>query len=397
VYWVDFVDDINGDGYQDVIVTSLTNPQQTEGYSTKGLVKLIYGNADVSNLLINDVTLTEQDFFTRNPLIGYRALGIGDFNNDSINDFAISARGFSENSTFKTGAVALFYGKNEKMDYTKADTIIYPIGNGMDTFLFKDYGFSMDANGDFDGDGIHDIVIKGITVNANQPLGEVIFGGRNERALIYYPEAMMITEFNMGLVKFVPDLNGDQRDELLITSGFNINGNAGLIWGTNEALDVEPSIIFKSLNDYEELGGAYHAAVGNYDNNEETTEFVLVQSLGNIEAFNSGLWSVYQVNTNLTSIQEAETSVNRFALKQNYPNPFNPVTTISFSLPVSTQISLKVYNAIGQLIETLISRSFYTSGEYSITFDATNLASGTYFYELKTESGRMVKTMTVIK
>lgn len=70
-----------------------------------------------------------------------------------------------------------------------------------------------------------------------------------------------------------------------------------------------------------------------------------------------------------------------YALRQNYPNPFNPSTVISFQLPVSSSVILKVYNVLGQEVATLVNEEMKL-GSYEVTWDATGLASGVYFYRL---------------
>ncbi|SMO53858.1 Por secretion system C-terminal sorting domain-containing protein [Gracilimonas mengyeensis] len=81
---------------------------------------------------------------------------------------------------------------------------------------------------------------------------------------------------------------------------------------------------------------------------------------------------------------------------QNYPNPFNPTTNISFSLPVSGDVKLEVFDINGRLISTIVNERM-TSGTYSRTFDASNLASGIYFYRLRTSDYTQVKKMMLIK
>lgn len=68
-------------------------------------------------------------------------------------------------------------------------------------------------------------------------------------------------------------------------------------------------------------------------------------------------------------------------LLQNYPNPFNPTTTISYSIPYSDFVSLKVYDVLGREVQTLVGE-FQKAGTYSISFDAAGLSSGPYFYKL---------------
>ena len=83
-------------------------------------------------------------------------------------------------------------------------------------------------------------------------------------------------------------------------------------------------------------------------------------------------------------------------LRQNYPNPFNPSTTIEFSLPRKANIQLDVYNVLGKKVANLADGN-YASGNYSIVFDAKNLPSGIYFYQLKTDNYNEVKKMELIK
>jgi hypothetical protein len=71
-----------------------------------------------------------------------------------------------------------------------------------------------------------------------------------------------------------------------------------------------------------------------------------------------------------------------FVLHQNYPNPFNPATTISYSLPVKSQVELVVYNTLGESIVQLVNEE-KEAGRYEAKFDATTLPSGIYFYRLQ--------------
>src|SRR5690606_29646397 len=85
-----------------------------------------------------------------------------------------------------------------------------------------------------------------------------------------------------------------------------------------------------------------------------------------------------------------------FELKQNYPNPFNPVTRISYSLPVKSNISIKVYSVIGKELMTLVTGVF-EPGNHSIDFNASNLSSGVYYYRLETSAFTETRKMVVVK
>jgi hypothetical protein len=74
-----------------------------------------------------------------------------------------------------------------------------------------------------------------------------------------------------------------------------------------------------------------------------------------------------------------------FELFQNYPNPFNPQTSISYQLAVSSTVTLKVFDVTGREVSNLVNRQRQAAGKYLLKFDAGNLASGIYFYVLKTD------------
>jgi Abnormal spindle-like microcephaly-assoc'd, ASPM-SPD-2-Hydin/Secretion system C-terminal sorting domain len=86
-----------------------------------------------------------------------------------------------------------------------------------------------------------------------------------------------------------------------------------------------------------------------------------------------------------------------FALSQNYPNPFNPATKISYSIPQSSFVTLKVYDILGREKQTLVN-GYQTANRYSIDFNAGKLSSGVYFYQLKTSSGfSEIKKMVLLR
>jgi beta-xylosidase len=103
----------------------------------------------------------------------------------------------------------------------------------------------------------------------------------------------------------------------------------------------------------------------------------------------------------LTGVNDEEDLLSKnklqFSLEQNYPNPFNPSTTISYQLPVNSAVTLKLYNNLGQEIETLIDKN-QDAGFHSIqlTIDS-KLASGVYFYRLSANEFFQIKKMMLIK
>jgi hypothetical protein len=104
-----------------------------------------------------------------------------------------------------------------------------------------------------------------------------------------------------------------------------------------------------------------------------------------------------------TSVEEEdeENLVSQFVLHQNYPNPFNPQTTIKYHLPRSSKVVLNIYNIMGQKIKTLVNDLQFT-GFQSVTWDGTDkndreVASGVYFYRVKTDYSQETKKMVLLK
>ena len=101
-----------------------------------------------------------------------------------------------------------------------------------------------------------------------------------------------------------------------------------------------------------------------------------------------------------SGIEDDQTSPKEFALMQNYPNPFNPSTVIQYSIAEDSQVSLKVFDMVGQEVATLVNER-QNSGNYSVQFNTENgiksLSAGVYFYRLKANSFVSVKKLMLIK
>ena len=98
----------------------------------------------------------------------------------------------------------------------------------------------------------------------------------------------------------------------------------------------------------------------------------------------------------LPIVDDGQNIAQSFHLEQNFPNPFNPLTTIKFTLSETNQTSLVVYDVLGQEITTLVNKKM-TAGDYTVDFDAGRLASGTYFYILRSGQFMMRKKMVLLK
>ncbi len=97
-----------------------------------------------------------------------------------------------------------------------------------------------------------------------------------------------------------------------------------------------------------------------------------------------------------TGIKEDEQALFNFELNQNYPNPFNPTTKISWQSPISGYQTLKVYDVLGNEVVTLVNE-YKSAGSYEVYFNASNLSSGIYFYQLKASEFVETKKLTLMK
>lgn len=99
----------------------------------------------------------------------------------------------------------------------------------------------------------------------------------------------------------------------------------------------------------------------------------------------------------LVSVEKIDNLVpDNFYLSNNYPNPFNPSTTIEFSIPQTSHVTLEVFNTLGKSVGLLVSKEL-TTGTYNYKWNATNLPSGVYFYRITAETFTQVNKMMLLK
>ncbi|VAX23892.1 hypothetical protein MNBD_IGNAVI01-268, partial [hydrothermal vent metagenome] len=119
------------------------------------------------------------------------------------------------------------------------------------------------------------------------------------------------------------------------------------------------------------------------------------------------LWQVWKNNSwenkerwthtyGTVDVKNGNNLVYNFSLEQNYPNPFNPSTTISFTIDKREHVELAVYNSIGQLVTKLINEE-KSAGDYQVTFNASNLPSGIYYYQLLAGNRVLTKKCILLK
>ena len=136
----------------------------------------------------------------------------------------------------------------------------------------------------------------------------------------------------------------------------------------------------------------------------KSVDFETIWGQGHTQAEDSGnantnfiAWVEKCVAAATTGVQQVSAAVpSSFQLSQNYPNPFNPTTTISFSLPSKSFVSLKVFDSVGREVSTIVSEELQ-AGSYTRQWNAANMASGVYFYRIESGTFAAVKKMLLLK
>jgi hypothetical protein len=124
-----------------------------------------------------------------------------------------------------------------------------------------------------------------------------------------------------------------------------------------------------------------------------------VAAKNNIVLFGDQRAGVWVLQNNLvTSVQEHVTTMSPqvIQLYQNFPNPFNPRTTFELYMPKRGRAALEVYDLLGRKVITLLDKNV-ESGSHRISFDASWLSSGVYFYTLRTENNSITRKMLIIR
>jgi len=131
------------------------------------------------------------------------------------------------------------------------------------------------------------------------------------------------------------------------------------------------------------IGQTYYYAVSAFDANGNMSETSNV------------------VTTSIVSVDDLELIPTTYGLSQNYPNPFNPTTSIEFALPEASEVSLEIYNLLGQKVRTLVS-GYVPAGYINTSWDGMDqngkeISSGTYIYRLQTADQSFSKKMVLMK
>ncbi len=221
-----------------------------------------------------------------------------------------------------------------------------------------------------------------------------------------------------GLAKAIKYFN-DDWGKIIITDN---EGNSYTLYAVKEKSNDKTTI---DLNQYElpppPPGGVFDIRYGTGRIAEELNkDFKSIEMNGvkyplKVKAENTDIRVMdvtgKEINVNIKSGEEitidnenikklmisGELIPDKYALEQNYPNPFNPTTTIEFSLPENVKnVKVSIYNVLGEKVTELVNASLI-AGKYQYQWNAINVASGVYIYELRTEKFSSIKKMILLK
>jgi predicted outer membrane repeat protein len=198
----------------------------------------------------------------------------------------------------------------------------------------------------------------------------------------------------------------EAADSAMLTIAYsNIQGGVNSIISTPTTLlywldgniDSDPLYVDETLDNYrlQETSLCINSGVQNvsipYDNGNKILEIPAMEFSG--VAPDMGAWEHQEPVSGLAGNTAAPL---HFKLYQNYPNPFNPRTRINFSLPNADNVTIKIHNSLGQLVETILEGKL-PAGIHGIDFDGSNYASGIYFYQILTSKNHEVRKMMLVK
>lgn len=278
------------------------------------------------------------------------------------------------------------------------------------------------AGGEFAAinDGLTNLIVNALAVNSDGDLFAAIFGSG-----VYKLAAASGTWENMNAPTILPWTFGITSNGDLYVGGYGdgvfATFDAGVNWydlsGDLPGQFIYSIVVDNSDNVYLNTwnGGIYSLAGAGSNRvvkggNDNSVQSVIWQPVGMggfgvssliVNQANSTLYAgtstgtIYKKVSSVTSVND-EAVPTKFELSQNYPNPFNPSTTIKYSITKAGFFELKVYNILGEQVNTLVAKELQP-GNYEVNFNASNLASGIYIYQLIGDNVKFTKKMMLMK
>ncbi|MCX6163390.1 MAG: T9SS type A sorting domain-containing protein [Ignavibacteriae bacterium] len=231
-----------------------------------------------------------------------------------------------------------------------------------------------------------------------------IYAGKYNSSWIILNQADAVNHRLTGTVSGFSTFTGGQQGVMPVEiSAFNstVSGrDVKLNWVTssetnNAGFEIQKSIFGNQNSEWNKIGYINGNGTKNIPTNYNFTDTKLNSGKYNYrlkQIDNNGNYAYHILNNSV------EIGVpTKFALMQNYPNPFNPKTKIDFQIPNDTKVTMKIYDVTGREIATLLNSEYKKADYYTLDFNATNIASGIYFYRITADKFVETKKMLMIK
>ena len=174
----------------------------------------------------------------------------------------------------------------------------------------------------------------------------------------------------------------------------------GIVSATATNLEVQITVSGTSNDVAGELVDA-NGTVVDFNNGTSSNPFTLTAPGPGNYVVNAGYpgplrWDSASVSITVTDIGDDASNPTMFKLFDNYPNPFNPSTTVRYSIPEASFTSIKIYDALGNEVSSLVNET-KQAGTYEVEFNASDLSSGIYYYTLQAGSFSETKKMILLR
>jgi hypothetical protein len=241
--------------------------------------------------------------------------------------------------------------------------------------------------------------------------------------IFHYPNS--VVSVNILAKKGLPNLIEPAKPQYFVMKNLSSINTAILLFESNRLKNGDEVAIFNSkgyiVGSASAIGNRAFMTIFGYDeiekniesgakqnenlyikvfDNDTKKEYIVEDILVTDMINNKTLDNLYYKTDALLKVTDLSVKVSipdKYSLEQNYPNPFNPTTIIKFSLASNSQVSLEIYNTLGQVVKKLINSSELNAGTHQIEFNAEGLSTGIYFYKLQTENYSETKKMMFLK
>jgi ligand-binding sensor domain-containing protein len=214
--------------------------------------------------------------------------------------------------------------------------------------------------------------------------------------------------FDCGDITFIKGVNNDEIIFIVGADrfrGIRYSADGGYNWeyvSNSDTIRWGTSIL--PINNYEVYFGSQFYGVFKYNTKDSSlvgvndglqygVSAMAYDSLGYLYTSSDG---IYRSRNTLDTSKYIRNSVYNYSLAQNYPNPFNSNTTIEYSLETPGQVYITVYNLLGENVAEILNES-KSKGKYQIVFNASRLASGIYFYQMRVGNFSQIKKMVLLR